>query len=473
VSVARHQAAITSPALSRGAGFGRAAAPVRHVHLGLGGFFRAHQAWYTDRSPDAAEWGIAGFAGRSAGLATRLTAQDGLYTVVSRGADRDNYAVVSSLSRAHAADDAQAWQAYLASPDVCVLSLTVTEAAYLRGAAGGLDVARSDVQADIAQLRNDVRGLPVTVPGRIVAGLAARRLADAGPLTLLSCDNLPDNGAVLARVVSDLAAAVDPALAAWIDGSVSSVSTMVDRITPATTAADIETVRRDTGRLDTCPVVTEPYSEWVLCGTFAAGRPAWDHAGAIVTTDLMPYEHRKLWLLNGAHSLLAYAGAARGHRTVSDALADDVVHRWVEAWWEEASRHLPFAPEELVHYRDALLARFANPRIEHRLSQIAADGSQKIPARVLPVLRRERSSGSIPTGAVRALAGWVAHLRGYGVPVADAAATTLAEELSGVALRDAVPRALATLEPGLADDRDLLDAVVTAAGELERDSPKA
>jgi len=458
-----------SPALSRRAGLGRAAAPVRHVHLGLGSFFRAHQAWYTDRSPDAAEWGIAGFTGRSAGLATRLTAQDGLYTLVTRGVDRDEYAVVGSLSRAHAADDAPAWQAYLASPHTSLVSLTVTEAAYLRAATGGLDVSRSDVQADIASLRSDMRGPAVTVPGRIVAGLAARRQADAGPLTLLSCDNPPDNGAVLARMVGDLAAMVDPALAAWIGESVSSVSTMVDRITPATTAGDIATVRRDTGRLDQCPVVTEPYSEWVLCGTFAAGRPAWD--AAVVTADLAPYEQRKLWLLNGAHSLLAYAGASRGHRTVSAAMTDDSVLLWVDEWWDEASRHLPFAPAELTKYRDALLARFGNTRIEHRLGQIAADGSQKLPARVLPVLRLERSSGSMPVGAVRVLAGWVVHLRGHGVPVVDAAATTLAAGLSGVALRDAARRALATLDPCLPDDPDLLDAVVAVADQLEQDSP--
>jgi fructuronate reductase len=458
--------------MSRGAGVGRAAAPVRHLHLGLGNFFRAHQAWYTDRSPDAPGWGIAGFTGRSAGLATRLTAQDGLYTLVSRGADRDEYSIISSLSRAHAAADHNAWREYFASSDISLVSLTVTEAAYPRDASGGLDVTRADVQADIALLCKDIRGSAVTVPGRVVAGLAARRRADAGPLTLLSCDNLPHNGAVLARVVANLAERVDPALAVWIGESVSWVSTMVDRITPATTAEDIATVRSLTGRVDRCPVVTEPYSEWVLCGTFAAGRPGWDAAGAVVTSDIVPYEQRKLWLLNGAHSLLAYAGAARGHQTVSDAMTDDVVRGWVEQWWDEASRHLPFAPDELSRYREALLARFTNPRIEHRLAQIAADGSQKLPARVLPVLNLERSSGSMPAGAVRTLAGWVGHLRGHGVPVVDAAVTTLANDLPGVALRDAVPRALATLDPSLPDDRDLVDAVVAVAHELERDSAR-
>jgi fructuronate reductase len=470
VNAERAEAATSRQEMSRRAGVGRAAAPVRHVHLGLGSFFRAHQAWYTDRSPDAPEWGIAGFTGRSAGLATLLAAQDGLYTLVSRGADRDEYFIVSSLSRAHAADDVSAWRTYFASPGISLVSLTVTEAAYLRDPSGGLDVSRPDVQAEIALLGKDIRGPAGTVPGRVVAGLAARRQADAGPLTLLSCDNLPHNGAVLARVVADLAERVDPALAVWIGQSVSWVSTMVDRITPATTPEDIATVRHETGRFDQCPVVTEPYSEWVLSGTFAAGRPAWDAAGAVVTTDIVPYEQRKLWLLNGAHSLLAYAGAARGHRRVSDAMADDVVRGWVEAWWDEASRHLPFAPEELSHYRDALLARFGNPRIEHRLAQIAADGSQKLPARVLPVLHLERSSGSMPAGAVRVLAGWVGHLRGHGVPVVDAAGTMLADNLPGVALREAVLRALATLDPSLPDDAELIDAVTAAAHELERDS---
>ena len=211
-----------------------------------------------------------------------------------------------------------------------VVTLTVTEAGYLRGADGGLDRGRPDVRADIEALRGDPRALVRTAPGRLVAGLAARRRADAGPITLVPCDNLPDNGAVAARVVRDLAELVDPALADGSTESVATVTTMVDRITPRTTPEDRRAVADATGLDDRAPVVTEPFSEWVLSGAFAAGRPRWEDAGATFTDDVEPFEQRKLWLLNGGHSLLAYAGSIRGHATVAEAAADDTCRAWLE-----------------------------------------------------------------------------------------------------------------------------------------------
>ena len=299
-------------ALSRASGHGRAAAPVRLVHLGLGNFFRAHQAWYTDRAPDAGEWGIAAFTGRSATLADALTAQEGLYTLVTRAGDGDRFDVMSSVSRAHAAADHDAWLRCLGSPDVRVITVTVTEAGYLRGSHGGLDRERPEVRADVDALAADPAALVRTAPARLVAGLVARRCADAGPIALVPCDNLPDNGAVAARVVRELAELVDPDLAAWIAESVSAVTTMVDRITPETAPEDLRTVAGATGLEDRSPVVTEPFSEWVLSGVFPGGRPRWEDAGATVTDDVAPFEQRKLWLLNGGHSLLAYAGSIRG-----------------------------------------------------------------------------------------------------------------------------------------------------------------
>jgi fructuronate reductase len=433
--------------ISRGAD---PAPPVRLVHLGLGNFFRAHQAWYTDRAdPD---WGIAAFSGRSAQLAEALRAQDGLYTLVTRAGDGDRFDVISSLARAYPAARHDAWLAALASPDVRGVTITVTEAGYLRGADGGLDRDRPEVQADVAALRGDASAPVHTAPARLLAGLAARRAADAGPLTLIPCDNLPENGAVVARVVADLADLVDAGLQEWLEASVATVTTMVDRITPRTTPEDIATV----GENDRCPVVTEPFSEWVLSGRFAGGRPRWEDAGATFTDDIAPFEERKLWLLNGGHSLLAYAGSARGHETVADAVADDTCRGWLETWWAEASRHLTLPPEELARYREALLERFANPRMRHLLAQIAADGSQKLPIRILPTLRAERSAGRMPEGAVRVLAAWIAHLRGAGAPVSDPRADELAALASGP---DGVRRILEDLDPALSADDELVASV--------------
>ncbi|HZL03215.1 MAG TPA: mannitol dehydrogenase family protein, partial [Cellulomonas sp.] len=333
------------------------APPVRHVHLGLGNFFRAHQAWYTEHAGDAAEWGIAAFTGRSPDLATALAAQDGLYTLVTRAADGDRFELVRSLSRPHAADDQAALLGYLADPEVRIVSTTVTEAGYVRRADGGLDVDRPEIVGDVATLRRDPIALVRTAPAKLVAGLAARRRAGVGGLTIVPCDNLPENGSAVARVLRDLAEMVDPGLATWMADHVSFVTTMVDRITPEPTAEDLATVEAQTGVHDRAPVVTEPFTEWVLSGPFAAGRPRWEDAGARFTDDIVPFEERKLWLLNGAHSMLAYAGSLRGHVTVADAMRDTTCRAWLEEWWDAASSHLTLPPADITAYRAALTER--------------------------------------------------------------------------------------------------------------------
>jgi fructuronate reductase len=456
--------------LSRAAGPGRPAGSVLLVPLGLGNFYRAHQAWYTDRAPDADDWGYAAFTGRRVELADALNAQEGLYTVITRAADGDRFEMLSSISRAHAGADHEAWLGYLASPQVRAVTVTVTEAGYVRGPDGGLDRDRDEVKAEVEALRKDLGAVVRTAPARLVAGCAARRQGDWGPLTVVSCDNLPGNGAVVARVVRDLAELVDPGLADWIAGSVAYVTTMVDRITPRTTPEDVQTVAEATGLHDSSPVGTEPFSEWVLSGPFPGGRPGWDAAGATITDDIEPYEHRKLWLLNGGHSLLAYAGSILGHQTVADAVADETCRGWLEEWWSEASRYLSLPEADVAAYRGALLDRFTNPRMHHRLAQIAADGSQKLPVRILPTLRRERAAGRLPSGTVRVLAGWVCHLRGAGAPVSDARADQVVPLADGP-LPQAVPRVLGALDPALADDGELVAAVVADAERLGSTSP--
>jgi fructuronate reductase len=442
------------------------------AHLGLGNFYRAHQAWYTDRAPDADSWGYAAFTGRSTALAASLEAQDGLYTLIARAADGDRFEVIGSISRAHAGTDHDAWLRYLASPSVQIVTITVTEAGYVRASGGGLDRDRPQVQADVAALRENIRAPVTTTPARLVAGCAARRAANAAQLTLVPCDNLPHNGAVAAEVMRDLAELVDPGLAAWIDKSISFVTTVVDRITPRTAPEDRTAVRAAIGWEDTSPVGTEPFAEWVLSGRFTAGRPRWEDAGATFTDDIEPYEQRKLWLLNGAHSMLAYTGLLRGHRTVAEAVTDDTCRRWMQDWWSEASRHLPLPGDEVDEYQAALLNRFLNPRIHHQLDQIATDGSQKLPVRILPVLNAERAAGRLPSGAARILGAWVAYLRRTAGAVAD----VRAEEIMGRAngpLPEAVRQVLDALDPELGEDEGVLAAVQADAEEMLRRSSAA
>jgi len=440
-------------------------APIRAAHLGLGAFFRAHQAWYTQAANAESDQptGIAAFTGRRPDAAIPLRNQDGLYHVLVRDAGGDRTELVTCLVGAHDGADAGTWRATLASPDVGVLTLTVTEAGYRRAADGGLDLDDPDVAADVARLR---AGDPhvTTAPGRIVSGLVARRAADAGPLAVVPCDNLVDNGPTVARVVTDFAAAVDRDLADWIASSVSFVSTTIDRITPATTDDDRAVVAELTGYADAAPVVTEPFSEWVLAGDFPAGRPDWERAGARLVTDVKPFEQRKLWLLNGAHSLLAYAAPARGHSTVAEAVADPVCRGWVEAWWDEATRHLPLDAADVARYRAELMERFANPRIRHALNQIAMDGSQKLPIRVVPVVARERANGLLPEGGIRALAGWIRHLR-EGTAVRDPRASELTAAVD-TSLPTAVRQVLLALDANLGEDVELVHAITETAREL-------
>jgi fructuronate reductase len=290
------------------------------------------------------------------------------------------------------------------------------------------------------------------------------------PFTAASCDNLPGNGAVLERAVRELADRVGrPEARAAVAEGASFVTTMVDRITPATTDEHRAAVLARTGLVDASPVVTEPFAEWVISGDFPAGRPRWEDAGATFTADVTPYEERKLWLLNGAHSLLAYGATARGHETVAEAVADPVCREWLDEWWTVACGRLTLPQDELNSYRSALLERFGNPRIRHALAQIAADGSQKIPVRILPVLRRERERGELPSGATRVLAAWVCHLRGMGAPVNDVAGDAL-PQVDGT-LPDAVRAVLTHLDPALAADDLLVDAVLRQADALARAEP--
>ena len=441
---------------------GRPAAPVRIVHLGLGNFSRAHLAWYTSHAPDAGQWGIAAFTGRSPALAEQLRPQDGLYHLVVRDPAGDRIELIDSLSAVHAAGDHAAWLSYFADPAVCIVTSTITEAGY-RSVGGRLAASDPEVAADLEALRSDRTAPVATAPARFLAGLLARRDAGAGPITFCPCDNMPHNGDVVLGVLRDAAQAVDPSLLGWIDGHVTVVTTMVDRITPRPDPALGTLVAASTGVQDAAAVETEPFSEWVLSGTFAGGHPDWAAAGATFTDDIAPFEERKLRLLNGAHTLMAYAGPLLGCETVRDAIEHPRVGAWVDQWWAEARRSIDLPASELDDYVAALRMRFANPRIRHLLAQIAADGSQKVAIRAVPVLRSERDAGRSGAASCRTIAAWVLHLRGHGVPVQDAGVAGW-DDVREEPLSDAVAHVLERL--GVYDP-DVARLVATLAEEME------
>lgn len=451
------------PRLSRALPGTPAIAPVRMVHIGLGNFHRAHQAWYTAHAPDANEWGYASFTGTSSRMADALRQQDGLYTLIVRGSEGDTFETIGSLSAVHAVAEHDAYLAYLAQPEVSVVTATVTEAGYLSGPDGHLNTQDELLAADLNVLRGDPRRSVRTLPARLLAGLLARRSAGGGALTILSCDNLPENGEVAKAVVYDLAALVDETLIGWMDDHIDFASSMVDRITPGPTDDDRQMVQDRCGYVDAAPVPTEPFSEWIVSGRFPAGRPRWEDAGATVVTDVGPFEQRKLWLLNAAHSLLAYSGSIRGHETIDEAIGDPQCLAWVTALWDEASRHLSLPAEDVTSYRQALLDRFSNPRMRDYLARIAADGSKKLLVRTLPVVQAERRAGRLPRGSATSLAAWVLHLQGLGAPVKDPGAARAQAACRAKDLPDAVPAVLETLLPGLGGDDELTDLVVHQA----------
>jgi fructuronate reductase len=440
--------------------------PVRLVHLGLGAFHRAHQAWYTQNAGQA--WGIAAYTGRGPTAARALAQQDGLYVLLTRGPEDDRAEVMSSISRAHDGSDTAQWLADLTDQAVTTLTLSVTEAGYRRNARGDLDLEDIQVQADVAVLRADLTATVHTAPARIAQGLIARHRRNSGPLNVISCDNVADNGEMTRRVVLSLIEAVEPDAVEEIDAQSRFVDSVVDRITPATTETDRQQVASQTGYDDRSPVVTEPFSEWVIADRLTSAVPDWSSAGATVVSDVAPFEERKLWLLNGGHSLLAYAGSIRGHRTVAEAVADPALRMLLLSLWDAAAGEMSFPRAEVDAYCLALLNRFENSRIEHRLAQIVADGSQKIPLRIVPVLRRRRERGlAAAPGDVGALSAWLSHLRGHGAPVRDAGAEPWLESVATGDPRAAASTLLLIVAPDLAADAALIDAVADGCREFE------
>ncbi len=396
------------------------------VHFGIGAFHRAHQAVYTDDAMAAGDndWRIIGVSLRSGDVADQLNPQDGLYTVVQRSSDQTSARLIGAVATVIVApQDPAAVIDAIASPDTHIISLTVTEKGYVRRPDGALDQDNPGIAWDIAGA-----GPPRTIYGFIASGLARRKAAGLSGLTLLSCDNLANNGARLKGLMTQYLAATDTALADWLTDHCRCPGTMIDRIVPAVTNEDRERVAALAGLDDHGAVITEPFCQWVIEDDFAGPRPRWEAVGAQLVSDVGVYETAKLRMLNGAHSALAYLGLAKGHHYVNEAISDPELTGLIDTLMrnEAAGTLHPDAGIDLDAYADALVARFANAALPHRLIQIAMDGSQKIPQRWLEPLGINQAQGRSASATLQALAAWIVHVRGDARPVDDPMAAQLA-----------------------------------------------
>lgn len=399
------------PSVARPA-YDRAALGTGILHFGPGAFHRVHQAWYVERLlQHDPRWGICAASLRSAGLHEALAPQDGLYTLAVRD-QQCTHQVIGALRESLVAPrDPAAVLQRLAAPGIRAVTLTVTEKGYGLGADGALDLARPDVQQDLA-----TPDAPTTLVGFLLEGLARRRAAGIAPPAILSCDNLSDNGPRLRAAIVAMARARDRGLGDWIAQEVAFPRSMVDSITPATTDALRAEVAAATGLEDRWPVQREAFVQWVIEEHRAADGPDWAAAGAILTDDVPAWERAKLRLLNGAHSTLAYVGALAGHATVSEAIADPALAGFVERLWAQEVLPGLRAPRglDLAAYAAAVLARFRNPVIRHELAQIAWDGSQKLPIRIQAGLAQNLAEGRPIAHLCLPLAAWMLWVRRAG-----------------------------------------------------------
>ncbi len=382
------------------------------VHLGIGAFHRAHQAAYTDSIlKDDPNWGILGVSLRSPDTRDALLAQDGLYTLAVRDGSGTFLRIIGALTGLLVApENPQAVLEALCAPTTRIVTLTVTEKGYCHNpATGALREEDADIQHDLAHL-----DAPRTAIGFLVSALKIRLERGIAPFTILSCDNLPANGETVKGIITRFASLLDSKLAAHITKNVACPSSMVDRIVPATTDADKADTARMLGLEDHWPVMTEPFSQWVIEDHFPSGRPDWARAGAQFTGNVKPYELMKLRLLNGSHSTIAYLGYLMGHETVSDAMAEPGFSFLIRAMMDaEITPTLPVLPGfDLELYKSSLLARFANPALRHRTWQIAMDGSQKLPQRLLGTISDRLEKGQGIERLALGVAGWMRYVQG-------------------------------------------------------------
>jgi len=391
--------------------YDRANVKVGVVHLGVGAFQRSHAAEYFDSILNSdLNWGIIGASLRKPGTRDALAPQDFLYSHVIRSGGGTEIKVIGSLLNVlDATTQRDELMAAMTNPDVRIVSLTVTEKGYCHDpATGKLDRNHPDVLHDLARPE-----APISAIGLLVRALELRFAHSVAPFTVLCCDNLPSNGETVARVVAEFAALRSEALAKQIAQKVTFPSTMVDRIVPATTDEDRSLVAERLGLEDAWPVVTEPFTQWVIEDRFCAGRPDFEKVGVQLVSNVKPFEHMKLRMLNGSHSTLAYLGYLAGYDYVAQAIADPAFHKLIYALMtDEVMPTLPSGLGDLGAYRDALLERFANAALKHRTWQIAMDGSQKLPQRLLGTMRDRLASGQPIHRLSLGVAAWMRYVTG-------------------------------------------------------------
>ncbi len=423
--------AALAPSVSR-PGYRRDAVGTRVVHIGVGAFMRAHTAVYIDDvlAADGGDWAIAGVSLRRPDVFEQLAPQDCLYMLAVAGRDRRDYRLIGALREMHvAAGNPESVIELLARTGTAVVTITVTEKGYCIDAqAGGLDAAHPEVVHDLGHVAS-----PRSLVGILHAACVRRSIRDAGPFTVLSCDNLPANGKRLRRAVLDFAALAGRDMESWIRDNVAFPSTMVDRIVPATTDRDIADAAAATGVFDAALVCTEAFTQWIIEDHFANARPAWERAGALLVDNVEPYETAKLRLLNGAHSAIAYLGFLSGHVYVHEAMQDAALARYVEHLMRTEISPVTPAPAGMEHerYIPALIERFRKPALMHRTWQIAMDGSQKLPQRLLATIRHQLGRGGPIALLSLAVAAWIRYTlgrdeRGDPVDVRDPLAGTFA-----------------------------------------------
>jgi mannitol 2-dehydrogenase len=385
------------------------------VHIGAGNFHRAHQAVYFDDlacSGVSNQWGVTGISLRSRDVKEVLSAQDGLYTVVERGHQGEMARVVGSIGSVHyAPNDGAAVRAALADPRTRVVSLTITGNGYfLDPVTREFDASNPDVRADLVE-----SGSYVTAWAYLTEALALRRRAGTAPFTVLCCDNIPDNTQAARTALVSFAALKDAGLARWIDTYVAFPSTMVDRITPQTSESEVDFVRETFGIADKWPVLTEPYSQWVIEDNFCDGRPPLDEVGAQFVTDVSDHKLVKTRLLNGTHIAMSCLATLAGYQRTDEAMGNEAISSFVEQLLrDEIQPLLPAVPGmNTPEYRESLLLRLSNPQMSDQLSRLARRGSEKIASFLMPSLREAIEQDRPHTLLMLALAGWIRYLRGY------------------------------------------------------------
>ncbi|MFJ2973800.1 mannitol dehydrogenase family protein [Kluyvera sp. NPDC087067] len=386
----------------------------RIVHLGFGAFHRAHQAVYADilAAEHGSDWGYTevNLIGGEQQIAD-LNHQDNLYTVAEMSADAWTARVVGVVNEAlHAqVDGLETVLAKMCEPQVAIVSLTITEKGYCHSPASGqLMLDHPLIAADIQNPHQ-----PKSAPGVVVEALARRKAAGLPAFSVMSCDNMPENGHVMRNVVCAYARAVDAGLADWIESHVTFPSTMVDRIVPAVTPETLDKIEQLTGVRDPAGVACEPFRQWVIEDNFVAGRPEWEKAGAELVSDVIPFEEMKLRMLNGSHSFLAYLGYLAGYEHINDCMGDENYRRAAhDLMLKEQAPTLKVQNVDLARYADLLIARYTNPALRHRTWQIAMDGSQKLPQRMLDSVRWHLADNSSFKLLTLGVAGWMRYVGG-------------------------------------------------------------